>query len=98
MIVSMENEVVIREECGFTFLGRSADSIPHRVVEPGTRSLSLGQFVTVDRTVHEYATAGTRGVVVGIHFPYKNGRTSDIIDVWLEHHSGPIQMKMKELS
>lgn len=61
----------------------------------------MGKKVTVGQNViangRIFKPAGTLGVVVRLHWPYKSGLTSDIIEVVFEGSSETHFMKFKDL-
>jgi hypothetical protein len=89
-------EVIVHKSGGYIFYAESKDSIAHRA-KWGDRSVELGQFVTTTDKVPAYmANEGVRGVIVGIGYPYQEGRSSNIFDVWLEGAHSARQMKIGE--
>jgi len=64
-------------------------------IEHMGKKICVGQLVIANGRI--FKPAGTLGVVVRLHWPYKSGLTSDIIEVVFEGNSETHFMKFKDL-
>lgn len=66
-------------------------------VKSNDREVKIGQRVFSNGRYPEFAKEGVSGIVVKLHEPHTDGRTTDVINVWFEGNSRDNAMKFKDL-
>ena len=94
MEVLKKKDLIFEESYGF-ILTWSSQGGRIIAIKQILREIKLGQRVYSNGNFA--ASTGTLGLVVAITPPFKNGRTTDIIQVWFEGDSSPSDMKFTDL-